>query len=57
MSTEKKTESPKQTPKTAVSGDPSEAAKKGDVELTEEELKRATGGGWRGGGPAIYGKI
>ena len=44
MSTDKKTDTPKQKPKTAVSGDPTKAAKKGDVELTEEELKRASGG-------------
>jgi hypothetical protein len=44
MSTDKKTDTPKQKPRTAVPSDPTKTAKKGDVELTEEELKRATGG-------------
>jgi hypothetical protein len=44
MSTDKKPDTPRQKLKTTVAGDPTKAAKKGDVELTEEELKHATGG-------------
>ena len=44
MSTDKKADTTKQKPKTAVPGDPTKAAKKRDVELTEEELKHVTGG-------------
>jgi hypothetical protein len=42
MSTHKKTEAPKQPPQTPTPDD--KTKKKGDVELTEEELKRTTGG-------------
>jgi hypothetical protein len=43
MSTDKKTETPKQPPKTPTD-ELAKTKKKGDVELTEEELKRTTGG-------------
>jgi hypothetical protein len=43
MSTDKKTETPKQPPKTPAD-ELAKTKKKGDVELTEEELKRTTGG-------------
>jgi|HubBroStandDraft_4_1064222.scaffolds.fasta_scaffold111923_1 hypothetical protein len=42
MSTDKTTETPKQPPKTA--DELAKTKKKGDVELTEEELKGTTGG-------------
>jgi hypothetical protein len=42
MSTDKKTETPKQPPKSA--DELAKTKKKGDVELSEEELKRTTGG-------------
>ena len=44
MSMDKKTGAPKAQPG-ATPDDLTKTAKKGDIELTEEELKRTTGGG------------
>jgi hypothetical protein len=44
MSTKKKTETPKQESKTPVSDALIKTTKKGDIELSEGELRRATGG-------------
>jgi bacteriocin-like protein len=44
MSTDKKTETPKQQPKTKSPDSLIETTKKGDTELTEEELRRISGG-------------
>jgi len=44
MSTDKKTEAPQHQPKTATPDALIKTAKKGDVELTEEELVRVAGG-------------
>jgi len=44
MSTDKKTEVPKQQPKTAPPDTLIKTTKKGDVELTETELARVSGG-------------
>ena len=41
---DKKTETPKQQPKTANPSELAKTKKESDVELTEEELTRATGG-------------
>jgi len=48
MSTDKKTEVPMQAPKTKAPDTLIETTRKGDVELTEEQLRRVAGGGsWK----------
>ena len=44
MSADKKTGTPKQQPKTAIPNALIKTTKKGDIELTDEELNRASGG-------------
>ena len=44
MSTDKKTETPKQQPKTKAPDSLTKTSKKGDIELTDEELNRPSGG-------------
>jgi hypothetical protein len=44
MSTNKKTDAPKQQPKSSVPDALIKTSNKGNVELTEEEMKRVSGG-------------
>jgi hypothetical protein len=44
MSTDAKMETAKQDPKPSIPDGPARTPKKGDVELTEQELKHASGG-------------
>jgi hypothetical protein len=44
MSTDKRTSTSSQQPKTKSPDSLTKSPKKGDIELTEEELKRAAGG-------------
>jgi len=44
MSTHKKTETTMQQPRAAATDTLTKTAKKGDIELSEEELKRSAGG-------------
>jgi hypothetical protein len=57
MRADKKTETPKQQPKTKAPDSLIEITKRGDTELTEQELKRAGGGIDWGDGTKIRGGV